>query len=160
MSLDNNVQSVHSVLMPRTISATLARKRWSEYFDRAVHDRWPVLIERGSRERGLLIGSDELELVLSRYEFHPEAFFEPAAVSIWLPELALFGRGESFADAQADLVDEVRDYIDEYVADAPLYLRAANRSSHFPYVLRAFVADSAGRLTDILFAEPAVAADA
>ena len=114
-----------------------------------------MLIERGGRERGLLIGADELELLLSSFDFHPEAFFEPAAVSIWLPELALFGRGDSFADAQADLVDEVRDYVDEYVADAPLYLRAPNRADHFPYVLRAFVADSAGRLEDVLFAGPA-----
>lgn len=146
--------------MSRRVSATLARKKWSEYFDRAVHDRWPVLIERGGRDRGLLIGADELELVLRQYEFHPEAFFEPAAVAIWLPELALFGRGESFADAQADLVDEVRDYVDEYADDASLYLRAPNRASHFPYVLRAFVADSEGRLPDILFAQPAVGAGA
>ena len=142
--------------MTRTISATHARRRWSELFDRALHGRWPVLIERGSRERGLLIGSDELKRLLEGFEFHPEAFFEPAAVSIWLPELALFGRGESFEDAQSDLVDEVRDYVDEYVADAAHYLRAPNRAGHFPYALRAFVADSAGRLQDVLFAEPAV----
>lgn len=145
--------------MTRTISSTHARRRWSELFDRALHDRWPVLIERGGRERGLLIGADELERLLGSFDFHPEAFFEPAAVSIWLPELSLFGRGESFADAQADLVDEVREYVDEYVADAPLYLRAPNRADHFPYVLRAFVADSAGRLEEVLFAGPIDPAD-
>jgi hypothetical protein len=146
--------------MPRTISATDARKHWSSFFSRAVHDRWPVLIERGRDERGLLIGSNELELVLSHHEFHPEAFFEPEAVSIWLPELALYGRGPSFEDAQNDLVDEVRDYIEEYLADAALYLRAPNRADHFPYVLRAFLADSDDRLGEVLFVEPRVPVEA
>ena len=142
------------------VSATNARKQWSAYFSQAIHDRWPVLIERGRDERGLLIGSDELELVLSQYEFHPEVFFEQDAVAIWLPELALFGRGASFEDAQSDLVDEVGAYVSEYMVDSALYLRAPNRADHFPYVLRAFVADAAGRLTDVLFAEPRVAVEA
>jgi hypothetical protein len=146
--------------MARTISATDARKHWSSFFSRAVHDRWPVLIERGRDERVLLIGSDELELALGRHEFHPEAFFETEAVSIWLPELALYGRGPSFDDAQDDLVDEVRDYIEEYFADAALYLRARNRADHFPYVLRALLADSDDRLRDVLFTEPRVLTEA
>lgn len=154
--LDSSVQSGHYVQMSHAISATDARRQWSSFFSRAVNDRWPVLIERGRDERGLLIGSDELELVLRSYEFHPEALFQADGVSIWLPELALYGRGSSFDDAQSDLVEEVREYVDEYMGDAGLYLRAPNRADHFPHVLRAFVADSAGRLPDVLFAEPRV----
>lgn len=146
--------------MARAVSATDARKQWSRYFTEAIRDRWPVLIERGRDERGLLIGSDELELVLGQYEFHPEVFFEQDAVAIWVPELALYGRSATFEDAQTDLVDEVRDYVDEYMGDSALYLRAPNRAAHFPYVLRAFVADAAGRLPDVLFAEPRAAVEA
>jgi hypothetical protein len=157
---DSSVRSEHYVHMAHSVSATDARRQWSSFFSRAVHDRWPVLIERGRGERGLLIGSDELELVLSAYEFHPEALFEADAVSIWLPELALYGRGSSFDDAQSDLVEEVREYVDEYMGDAGLYLRAPNRADHFPFVLRAFVADSAGSLSDVLFTEPRVPVEA
>ncbi len=146
--------------MERSVSATDARKRWSTYFSQAVHDRWPVLIERRRDERGLLIGSDELELVLSQYEFHPEVLFEEDAVAIWLPDLALYGRGASFEEARDDLVEEVRDYVDEYMADSALYLRAPNRVDHFPYVLRAFVADAGDRLPDVVFAEPRVSVEA
>lgn len=159
-AFDNSVRSEHYVHMSHSISATDARRQWSSFFSRAVHDRWPVLIERGRGERGLLIGSDELELVLSHYEFHPEVVFEEDAVSIWLPELALYGRGSSFDDAQSDLFEEVREYVDEYMADAGLYLRAPNRAGHFPYVLRAFVADPTDGLQDVLFAEPRVAVEA
>lgn len=158
--LDSSVRDEHYVHMSHSVSATAARRQWSAFFSRAIHDRWPVLIERRRGERGLLIGSDELELVLSSYEFHAEALFEADAVSIWLPELALYGRGSTFDDAQGDLVEEVREYVDEYMEDAGLYLRAPNRVDHFPYVLRAFLADSAGRLPDVLFAEPRVPVEA
>lgn len=146
--------------MSHSVSATNARRQWSSFFSRAIHGHWPVLIERGRDERGLLIGSDELELLLSHYEFHPEALFEEDAVSIWLPELALYGRGLSFDDARSDLAEEVREYVDEYMADADLYLRAPNRAGHFPYVLRAFVADSTDSLQTVLFAEPRVPVEA
>jgi antitoxin YefM len=136
------------------ITVSEARRRWADVFSQAVEARWPVPIERGGDERGLLIGFDELNRLLDPYGFSTEVFFEPDAVSIWLPELQLYGRGATFEDAQADLVIEVNAYVEEYLADAPLYLRAPNRSAHFPWVLRAYVANAAGELTAALFAPP------
>ena len=101
-------------------------------------------IERGSGERGLLIGFDEVRLLLDPYAFTTEVFFEPDAVSIWLSELQLYGRGATFEDAQADLVDEVNAYVEEFLSDARLYLRSPNRAAHFPWILRAYVANAAG----------------
>ncbi len=138
--------------MSITVTSTEARSNWSAFFRRAVHDRSPVAIERGSDDLGVLIGADELDLLLANNVFSPETFFEPSAVSLWLPELALYGRGPSFVEARADLIDEVRAYVEEYLADAPLYLRAPNRDHHFPWVIKAYVADAAGRLDDLLFA--------
>jgi Antitoxin of toxin-antitoxin, RelE / RelB, TA system len=60
----------------------------------------------------------------------------------------------TFEDAQADLVDEVTAYVEEFLADAALYLRSPNRSAHFPWVLRAYVANAAGELMAALFAPP------
>ena len=137
-----------------SISVTDARKRWADVFSRAVEDRWPVPIERAGDERGLLIGFDEVMLLLDPYAFTTEVFFEPDAVSIWLPELQLYGRGATFEDAQADLVDEVKAYVEEFLADAQLYLRSPNRTAHFPWILKAYVADAAGELTAALFAAP------
>lgn len=137
-----------------SITVTDARKRWADVFSQAVADRSPVPIERGGDERGLLIGFDEVMLLLDPYVFTTEVFFEPDAVSIWLPELQLYGRGATFEDARADLVDEVNAYVDEFLADARLYLRSPNRAAHFPWILKAYVATAAGELTAALFAAP------
>lgn len=144
-------------VMSSIVSASKVRTNWSTFFTRAVNDRWPVAIERGSDDVGFLIGARELERLLDGYKFSPEAFFEATAVSLWLPELTLYGRGRSFEDARADLTDEVREYVAEYLADAPLYFRAPNRAGHFPWVLKAHVADALGRLDDVLFAPQASA---
>lgn len=137
-----------------TITATEARKRWADVFSQAVEAGWPVPIERGGDERGLLIGFEEMKLLLDPYTFSSEVFFESDAVSIWLPELEVYGRGPTFEAAQADLVDEVNAYVEEFLADARLYLRAPNRSAHFPWVIRAYVANAAGELAAVLFAPP------
>ncbi len=145
--------------MTSFVSSTDARKRWADVFSRAVADGAPVAIERGGDERGLLIGFDEVRLLLDRYPFTTEAFFEDGAVSLWSPELELYGRGPSFAEAQEDLVDEVRGYVEEYLGDARLYLRSPNRASHFPWILRAYVADATGQLERVLFEPPDTATD-
>ncbi len=133
---------------------TDARKRWADVFSQAVEDRRPVPIERGGDERGLLIGFDEVMLLLDPYVFTTEVFFERGAVSIWLPELQLYGRGATFEDARADLLDEVNVYVEEFLADARLYLRSPNRASQFPWILKAYVASAAGGLTAALFTAP------
>lgn len=136
------------------VSVTEARKRWADVFSQAVEARSPVSIERGRDERGLLIGFDEVMLLLDPYSFTTEVFFEPDTVSIWLSELQLYGRGATFEAAQADLVDEVQAYVEEFLADARLYLRSPNRAAHFPWVLKAYLATAAGELTAALFAAP------
>ena len=101
------------------------------------------------------IGFDEVRLLLDPYAFTTEVFFEPDAVSIWLSELQLYGRGATFENAQADLVDEVNAYVEEFLSDARLYLRSPNRAAHFPWILRAYVAkNAAGGLVGALFAAP------
>jgi hypothetical protein len=136
------------------ISSSEARKRWADVFTQAVGNGAPVAIERGRDERGLLIGFEELRLLLDRFPFTTEVFFEGDAVTVWLTELELLGRGPSFDEATEDLVSEVRAYVDEYLADARVYLHAPNRRAHFPWIVRAYVADTVGLLPDVLTAAP------
>jgi len=138
--------------VPDVLAVSDVRSRWAEVFRQAVTERHPVAIERGRSERALLIGLDELERLIAGYEFHPEAFFEADAVSLWLPELGLYGRGSGFEEAQDDLLAEVRDYVDEYLSEAQVYLRAPNRAEHFPFVMKAFAADAEDRLASVVFA--------
>jgi hypothetical protein len=44
------------------------------------------------------------------------------------------------------LANEVREYVDEYLADIDRYRHAPNRASHFPYVLKALALDATGHL--------------
>ena len=138
--------------MPDVLAVSDVRNRWAEVFRQAVTERHPVAIARGRSERALLIGLDELKRLIAGYEFHPEAFFEADAVSLWLPELGLYGRGSGFEEAQNDLLAEVRDYVDEYLSEAQVYLRAPNRAEHFPFVMKAFAADAEDRLASVVFA--------
>lgn len=135
------------------VSITEARNTISALFTSAVLGHRPAFLERQER-MGLLIGEEDAEQLLERYEFHPEVFFEQNAVSFWLPELELYGRGQSYDDAEADLIEEVRDYIEEYWAEIDRYRLAPNRGGHLPYLLRALLADRKGRIATILFAPP------
>jgi hypothetical protein len=140
--------------MNRVVSATEARQAWADVLTEVLRNRHPIAIERRG-EFAFLLGGEELDTLLADRMFNPEVFFEDAAVSVWLPELALYGGGGTFEEARADLLDEVRDYVDEYVADFELYRRSPNRAAHFGHVMRALVADAVGRLEDVVFATPA-----
>ncbi len=139
--------------MPKRVSITQARREIGPLFSDVVVAHRPALIERQS-DAGVLVGVEEAIDLLAPYEFHTEVFFEPSAVSFWVPELALYGRGASYDEAAEDLGDEVRNYIEEYWSEIDTYRKAPNRASHFPYLMRAHLADRRGDLLDILLAEP------
>jgi hypothetical protein len=140
----------------QALNISAVRDRIGDFLTEAVTHHRPVAIGR-RRDQALLLGSDDVERLVSAHEFHPEVFVEEAAVSIWLPEFALYGRGASFAEAHEDLLAEVRDYVDEYVERADEFMRAPNRAEHYPWVLRALVAELRDELAEVLFAEPAEA---
>src|SRR4051812_24384802 len=104
--------------MPQPLPISDLRPKISEVFTSVVHGHSPVFVQRGARDLGLLIGLDELAELLRVYHFHPEVLFGEGDVSIWLPEFALYGRGASYEEAQEDLVDEVRDFVDDFFEDA------------------------------------------
>ncbi len=141
--------------MPEILSITVARRTIGDVVTAAVVHHRPVPIERNRRDQALVLGRDDILRLVSGHEFHPEVFSEEGAVSIWLPEFALYGRGGSFVEAQEDLLDEVRLYVDGYVERAGEFLRAPNRAHHYPWVLRALIAEMKDELAEVLFAEPA-----
>lgn len=130
------------------------RSKISDAFDSAVRRHEPVFVRRGSRELGALFGLEEVERLVAAYDFEPEVLFEDARVSIWLPEFALYGHGDSFETARDDLLDEVRDYVADYLESSEQYLHSPNRAGHFPHVIKAALADLRGALEETLFAQP------
>jgi Antitoxin of toxin-antitoxin, RelE / RelB, TA system len=144
--------------VPAALNITEFRRSIGPTFSEAVQRHRPVKIDRGARESGVLFGAEEARALVANCEFHPEVYREEEAVSIWLPEFALYGRGASFSTARDDLIAEVRNYVEEYLDEVELYSRAPNRASHFPFVIRAWLSDASDELVDVLFAPPAAAA--
>jgi len=119
-----------------------------------VHRHSPIAIRRGSEDLGLLLGRDEAWALLADRLFTPEVMRADDSVSIWLPEFALDGQGSTYAEAKADLLKEVRVYIDEYLANAAEYRRAPNRVAHLPHIIKAYLAELRGELELLVFPGP------
>lgn len=135
------------------VSVSEFRESLRDAFNDAVLRHRPVVVERRD-ERAILLGLDDLERIAAAYEFHPEVFFEDGAVTFWLPELLLYGRGSSYEEAQDDLIDEVRAYLADYLEDSLSYATSPNRAAHLPHVVRGLAADVRGELREALFAPP------
>lgn len=140
--------------MPEPVSITLFRQKVGPYFTAAVHRHAPLVIQRGSEDLGLLLGRDEAWALLADRSFTPEVMRGDGSVSVWLPEFAVYGEGTTYAEARADLLDEVRLYVDEYLLHAEEYRRAPNRAAHLPHVLKAYLADLRGELDLLVFSGP------
>ncbi len=119
----------------------------------------PTRITRRRADPAVLLSEADFRALLSRYVFSPEVFFEPSIVSIWLPELAVWGRGGSFAEARADLLGELDQLLGVLETDERVRL-APNMVERLPWIYRLMGAASDEELEGMLFAEPVVEASA
>lgn len=127
-----------------------ARNGFADIFDAAIAHA-PTRIARRRSGEAVLIGHEDLLALTEPFAFHPAVYFEPRGVSIWLPELAIWGRGDDFASARDDLVDEVRQYLEEYLADERLRT-APDHRPRAPWLVRAMLLDD-DQLSEALFAD-------
>jgi hypothetical protein len=137
----------------REIAYSQARADLADLFDHAL-EHLPTRITRRRADPAVLVSLEDLTRLLGRFEFTPEVFLESPSVSVWLPELAIWGRGATFADARADLLDE----IDQLLAlvDADPRLRSApNMLERLPWIYRLMLAEGDGEREAMLFAAPA-----
>ena len=128
-----------------------ARAELAELFDRALQHH-PTKIDRRRADPAVLVSLADFKDLLRRYEFAPEVLFEANAVAIWLPELAIWGRGQTFDAAREDLLDE----IDELLAqlDADTRLRSApNIVDRLPWIFRLTAAEGDDERLALLFAD-------
>jgi len=114
----------------------------------------PTRITRRRSDPAVLLSEADFRALLSGFTFHPEVFFEGSTVSVWLPELALWGRGASFAEAQEDLLDEIDQLLGVLEQDERARL-APNMVERLPWIYRLVGTESDEGRLEILFAEPA-----
>jgi PHD/YefM family antitoxin component YafN of YafNO toxin-antitoxin module len=137
----------------REIGYSQARAGLADIYDNAIQ-HLPTRITRRRAEPAVLVSLEDVRRLLDRFEFAPEVLLEESAVSIWLPELAVWGRGATYADARTDLVDEITQLL--AVVDADARFRAAtNVVSRLPWIYRLMLAESDGQREAMLFAAPA-----
>ena len=102
----------------------------------------------------MLLSLEDFKTLLSQFEFAPEVLFESSSVSVWLPELAIWGRGTTFADAKEDLLEEIDQLLELITKDARLR-SAPNMVERLPWIYRLMYADNDAEREEVLFAAPA-----
>lgn len=128
-----------------------ARSQLSRVFDEVVEDLRPVLIRRKGREEALLVRRAELEVVLEPFTLTARVMREEdGSVTIAVDELEWAVNAPTRDAAGEELLDDLRQYAGDYLARAPVFLRAPNRRTHFPYVLRILLASSDEELRRML----------
>ena len=130
-----------------------ARASLADLFEDAI-EHLPTRIDRRRAAPAVLISLEDLRTLLAGFDFHPEVLFESEAVGIWLPELAIWGRGGSFEDARADLLDEIDELLAQLAA-SPRLRAAPNIVERLPWIFRLMHTDTDDERLEVLFAEPA-----
>ena len=134
----------------REIAYSQARARLADLYDDAL-DHLPARITRRRADPAVLLSLEDFMTLLGRFEFTPEVLFEASSVAIWLPELAIWGRGGTFGDARADLLDEV-DQLLALVGTDPRLRSAPNVLERLPWIYRLIQAETDTEREAMLFA--------
>lgn len=121
-----------------TISATDARKDWSQLIDTVVHDK-PQIIRR-TRDYVFITEIHMIENILSAYSFTADKYVEDDnSVTLSLNEMDLVANGITENDAKKNLAEEILDYAEEFYEDYHYWSKVPNRKKHIPYVFRALI---------------------
>jgi hypothetical protein len=112
----------------------------------------PTRITRRRADAAVLLSESDFRDLLSPFEFHPEVFFDEGSTSIWLPELTIWGRGDSFVSAKEDLLEEVDQLLSVFEDDERLR-SAPNIVAQRPWIYRLMTVGE-DEWESILFAEP------
>lgn len=102
----------------------------------------------------MLLSLEDFKAILSQFEFTPEVLFEASSVAVWLPELAIWGRGTTFAEAKEDLLAEIDQLLALLAEDARLR-SAPNMVERLPWIFRLMYAEGDAEREEALFAAPA-----
>ena len=116
----------------------------------------PTVITRRRGPSAVLLSDQDLRAILSSYSFSTEVFREGNAVSVWLNELAIWGRGGSFAEAKSDLLDEIDQLFALIDADAR-YRSSPDIEARLPWIYRLRLARGDEERTGMLFPVPTAA---
>ena len=143
-----------SYMQPITYSQ--ARAGLADLYDQAL-EHVPTRIERRRANPAVLLSLEDFKTLLRQFAFAPEVLFEASSVAVWLPELAIWGRGSTFAEAKEDLLAEI-DQLLALLADDARLRSAPNMVERLPWIFRLMEAENDAEREEVLFAGPATEA--
>ena len=138
------------------INYSQARADLADLYDDALA-HLPTRIDRRRVDPAVLLSLQDFKVLLAEFEFSPDVLFEASSVAVWLPELAIWGRGPTFAEAKEDLLAEIDQLLALITADSRLR-SAPNMAERIPWIYRLMFADTDAEREAILFSQPATEA--
>lgn len=145
---------MHNLALEPVTMATF-REGIRDFYESAVKAGVPVPVSRAhDTEVGIMISAEALLDATGDLRFTPEVRPEGSQIGVWLPQLEIYGIGDTAREAEQDLLEEVRQYTFEYFTER--YWTAPDRHAHYLHVLRVYAADLLGRLESTIF-EPVTA---
>ena len=127
-----------------------ARNDLSRVVDRVLAGE-PAAIDRRGRRVLITNWDEQRQLLEGSFRFHPDVRpGQPDGVYIWLPELAIYGEGETLEAAENDLLDEASVYVGEWFEELH---SAPNHVGNRGWVWRLAMADDRDAARRILFGE-------
>lgn len=135
-----------------TMTASRARDEFPSLQDAAAQHE-PTLIVRRRGGSAVVISNEDFQAILQQWSFSPQVFREGTSVSVWLPELSIWGRGASFADAKADLLGEIDQLLGLLSEDAR-YRNSPDMVKRLPWIYRLMLAEDDAERSRVLFAPP------
>ena len=122
---------------------TDARKEFTSMYNEVFNSYKPVIIKRKQAEEVLVLRTDLQKMLLSNFTLKPEILHEEdGSVTLALDTLEMYVNGDTLDKAIIELVQDLKNYAQDFIDRSQLFLNAPNRKSHFPYVLRILLCEN------------------
>lgn len=142
---------MRSTLLPSK-GLSSAKKHFSEVMTDVVHHHHPQVVDRHhGREQMLLMGVDDVDVLLEPFRFDPRVSVSGDEFVVRLPELNLVAGGATYDAAIEELVQLVEEYSEDFLSRFDFYMQT-DRRRHVPFLLRFAVTPNERRLG--LLSEP------
>lgn len=108
----------------------------------AVIKEKPVVIEKNSQYI-FSLPLENMKYLLEPYRFSAAKYEEAdGSITLSLHEIDLVVNRPSLEEAVNAMVQELKEYAEEYYENFRLYYSSPNRKNHFPYVLKILITDN------------------
>lgn len=136
--------------MNQIISSTDVRKHWSEVIDTVVREK-PIFVKR-NRDILTFLSLEQLNMLLDTFKLHMNVMKEDdGSYTASMEEIDILCNVESKADILDEMIEELKEYAEEYMDNFEMYYHSKNRRRHFPYVYKVIAHENdAEKLEDMI----------